>query len=863
MDKAIDRRLAENSSPSKNPRRAGEDEPLDVQMAKMNKQRRDETQRAVTISDEHNSKRRRQRLLDGMREEEYNNARVQAGPGQMETKDQIDDITASNSNRLDQDPLDVSRFSRRIHQRSPNPHLSGSRTQPYRSSRQARQPAALEETLQKFIPHKPADLGTPWRKPLLFPKDGKKKASVEFSDLERLEEAEFLNDNLIGFYLRYLEQRLEETQPEIAKKVYFFNTFFFASLTNTQRGRRGINYEAVQNWTRSVDIFAFDYVVVPINESAHWYLAIICNLPALLPEFAATKSSAEVGDTCSLHSEQYVDDNSVAAAVFSDQPSSPISEVTYMEHAHSTVNKPEEEPDLEDHAPTASFAEMSLDIEPNNGSPVIDSCVSNFKSNHPELRVEEQGMLDAQINDDLAQVTCQTGKTASLRTKDAEPIENEEGSVPSQDQRVHFSAKKRKRKSVAPIQRINPDSPAIITFDSLGLTHPQTIRALKDYLREEGRAKRGLEWDEPPIKGVTAKDIPEQNNLCDCGLFLLGYVDKFLDNPKEFTSKILARQYDVQKDWPRLNPSTLRVSIRKQIIDLHKEQHTDRRENARKSDKDLGKESNTDKIVKPKDSAQVKIGREETQSPHPTPPSLRSSPQLEIDSRRGMSKKEASESALEMDVCVKTKPAEAHSPHPTPPSRPRSPQLEINPRKGMTRKEALEGATEIGAPDPQKLIISFENDNGEDSRFTEDGADSHIQRTRLGCDLDNEPIHAAANDVDLGNEGTRQLDAIHRFRSSRSVDSTDVVDHAQEAVEMPSVIEDSEPDSLQEILPQELSAALPRAKTHKAAEGFEQDFYRSPPTALEQEKHAPVDGRLARPSNTRKQRERIIDLDSC
>jgi sentrin-specific protease 7 len=126
----------------------------------------------------------------------------------------------------------------------------------------------------------PSGNGT-WSKPLVYPREGKKKAEVDSNDLERLRDGEFLNDNLIGLYLRFLEHHLERNNPEVAKRVYFFNSYFFATLTSSPRGKKGVNYEAVQKWTRNVDLFSHDYVIVPINENAHWYLAIICNLGSL------------------------------------------------------------------------------------------------------------------------------------------------------------------------------------------------------------------------------------------------------------------------------------------------------------------------------------------------------------------------------------------------------------------------------------------------------------------------------------------------------------------------------------------------------------------------------------------------------
>ena len=860
MDKDFDKR--EKFDYPKKSRRACEDEPLDVQMAKINKQRREDAQRIVTPHDEADPKCKRRRMIDGMHAEDFNNTEVQVGPEQMKVQDQIDDILAANLNSRYQDLFNVSRFTRSIHQRTPNLHLSGSRAKLHRSARQTKRLPTQEEILQSLIPCKSVDLGPPWKKPLLFPKDGKKKASVEFSDLERLEEGQFLNDNLIGFYLRYLEQRLEDTKPDIANKVYFFNTFFFASLTNTQRGKRDINYEAVQKWTRSIDIFAFEYIIVPINESAHWYLAIICNLPAIRSDLPEDKSSAAIKDPFSLDSRRHFEDNSIGPAILDDRPSSPIGDVAFLDHVQSSLNQSEGEADSVDHAPTASFAELSLDTEPNGGSSVTNPHASNHKAIQPQSRAQEQGLLDAQINDDLAQVTAQVLETAPLVSEDAKQTQDKEASVLPLDQKAQGSAKKRKRKSVAPIMRMNPDSPAIITFDSLGLTHSPTIRILKNYLHEEGRAKQSFEWDDTSIKGVTARDIPEQDNLCDCGLFLLGYVDKFLDNPKEFTSKIIARQYDVQKDWPRLNASTLRVNIRKQILCLHEEQQRDRRENARKSDTAHGKEPHAGKRGNSKDRAQVEKGREVPQSPHNTTPSLRSSPTLDIDSKRTLAQDEASETTLGKNVRAKINPREAQSASPTLSSRLRSFEAEINPRKGLTRKEALAGASEIGAPEPQMLVNSFEDESGEDASFSEDNADHHIPKPQLGYDVDHQPSHAAINGGRSQNERICQCDASLRFSSSPSVDSTEVVDDARALVGMPSVIEDSQPDASQDFLGQQFFQSIIEAAVGQADEGTGLELHRSPPTGLKAERQMPPESRVMRSSNTRKQGEKsIIEID--
>nr|XP_014985117.1 sentrin-specific protease 7 isoform X4 [Macaca mulatta] len=65
---------------------------------------------------------------------------------------------------------------------------------------------------------------------------------VTNEDLECLEEGEFLNDVIIDFYLKMAQRR----------------------------------HKRVRTWTRHINIFNKDYIFVPVNESSHWYLAVIC-----------------------------------------------------------------------------------------------------------------------------------------------------------------------------------------------------------------------------------------------------------------------------------------------------------------------------------------------------------------------------------------------------------------------------------------------------------------------------------------------------------------------------------------------------------------------------------------------------------
>jgi Ulp1 family protease len=122
-----------------------------------------------------------------------------------------------------------------------------------------------------------------WKDTILYQGKHKARATVQKDDVERLDDGVFLNDNLIEFYLRWLENRLEQKRPQMSNQVYLHNTFFFKRLTQDGRGQK-IDYTAVERWTNKVDLLSYDYIIVPIHENTHWYLAIICNASNLLAE---------------------------------------------------------------------------------------------------------------------------------------------------------------------------------------------------------------------------------------------------------------------------------------------------------------------------------------------------------------------------------------------------------------------------------------------------------------------------------------------------------------------------------------------------------------------------------------------------
>ncbi|BFZ53114.1 hypothetical protein PYCC9005_000137 [Savitreella phatthalungensis] len=112
--------------------------------------------------------------------------------------------------------------------------------------------------------------------PVLIWPGGPGSITVYSDDQRRLYTEDFLNDTLVDFFLKWYLNKDAENEG-LKSDVYIFSTFFFDRLT---KDGAGINHKAVEKWTRKsgIDLFKKRFVIVPINESAHWYVMVIVNL---------------------------------------------------------------------------------------------------------------------------------------------------------------------------------------------------------------------------------------------------------------------------------------------------------------------------------------------------------------------------------------------------------------------------------------------------------------------------------------------------------------------------------------------------------------------------------------------------------
>ncbi|KAB2042659.1 hypothetical protein ES319_D02G231200v1 [Gossypium barbadense] len=102
---------------------------------------------------------------------------------------------------------------------------------------------------------------------VIYPKGDPDAISISKRDVAFLQPETFINDTIIDFYINL---------------VPLFNSFFFRKLADLDKGLSSAcqlkaAFERVRKWTRKVDIFAKDYIFIPVNYSLHWSLIVICH----------------------------------------------------------------------------------------------------------------------------------------------------------------------------------------------------------------------------------------------------------------------------------------------------------------------------------------------------------------------------------------------------------------------------------------------------------------------------------------------------------------------------------------------------------------------------------------------------------
>ena len=87
---------------------------------------------------------------------------------------------------------------------------------------------------------------------------------------------DFLSDNVIDFKIRHI---MSELEGHVRNKIHVFSCLFYSKLCEADKDPA--SHALVARWTKNVNLFEKEYVLVPVNMSYHWSLTVIVR-PGLL-----------------------------------------------------------------------------------------------------------------------------------------------------------------------------------------------------------------------------------------------------------------------------------------------------------------------------------------------------------------------------------------------------------------------------------------------------------------------------------------------------------------------------------------------------------------------------------------------------
>ncbi|XP_029569817.1 sentrin-specific protease 6 isoform X1 [Salmo trutta] len=378
--------------------------------------------------------------------------------------------------------------------------------------------------------------------------------SVTNEDLHCLNEGEFLNDVIIDFYLKYLVSAM--LKEEDANRSHMFSSFFYKCLTQTEQRKTPCSedlpvkkrrHNRVRTWTRNVDLFQKDFIFVPINESAHWFLAVICfpGLEDLQQEplsphspFPAWLEEAESSlDKCFLM--DYTSPNPMS--LFFSPPGS------------STRGQP---------GPEAPDCDLTIGVRlcvcsNGGGGEELESVMKELSVSPTTTGVHGLGLIKKQLlSDDCNGYEMEKDIFAFSSLQDS-----------NQDQ---CNESEQQDSADVSSQSTTCKQPCILIMDSLGgHVRSGVVKILQEYLEVEWEVRKGSlrSFSEDSMRGSNPQ-VPQQDNYSDCGVYLLQYVESFFQNPpKDFEPPM-----DLKEWFPLMLVKRKRADIRKLVLKIQHQQ---------------------------------------------------------------------------------------------------------------------------------------------------------------------------------------------------------------------------------------------------------------------------------------------------
>ena len=148
------------------------------------------------------------------------------------------------------------------------------------------------------------------------------KIQITVKDLDTLSGLNWLNDEIINFYMQMIVSRSADSQGGLPA-TYAFNTFFYSRLM--EKG-----FSAVKRWTKKVDLFSYSVLLIPVHLGMHWCLAVVDVDRKNITYYDSMGGNNEVRQTDSFITDQIIITTSQACVK---------ALAAYLEEEHQDKNK--------------------------------------------------------------------------------------------------------------------------------------------------------------------------------------------------------------------------------------------------------------------------------------------------------------------------------------------------------------------------------------------------------------------------------------------------------------------------------------------------------------------------------------------
>ncbi|SPO20083.1 uncharacterized protein UTRI_00478_B [Ustilago trichophora] len=441
---------------------------------------------------------------------------------------------------------------------------------------------------------------------LQYPYEGVGAMSINGRDFERLLDGQLLNDIIIEFGLKFMLGEIRERDADLADSIYVFNTFFCKILMDEPTVES--SYRKLRRWTSKVDLFSKKYIVVPINEAYHWYLAVIVNPGLMLMDPTEERDSGSEQDK-----EEVASALTVARITATPPPIAPAAESARRNVIEGDARPDQDglsaslEPGTSPLPPMRSLidlppapAPMDVDRDSRASTPTkgADGPVDlnrtfiitfdSLGSRHVRLGNKLHEYLWREALDKNRLTAAQLAKR--VQKEEAKRTGQQEGEM--RQTRAQDAAQKPSQEDVDDVLMNETNGKDDVEEAAAVQSSVRTVQVLDTRQSAEGVDAETLAKSLPKTPYIDAQ-VPSQPNFCDCGIYLLHYFDRFFHEPEKLLKLVVEgkmkissvnkssaakrRQYrdEVERsaasEWQAGEVSTKRAYWRSKILDLSDE----------------------------------------------------------------------------------------------------------------------------------------------------------------------------------------------------------------------------------------------------------------------------------------------------